>query len=87
MGCPHLSGVRKRLCAAVQGLVALSGDELDAYCDSGAFRECPVFQELARRGRKVPLRDYGRWLEKEGPTRLEKGVQDGNRSDQHLNRG
>ena len=65
MRCPHLTGTGKRRCTAVQGLVVLSSDELDAYCDRGGFRQCPVFLELERLGRKVPLQDYGRLCEEE----------------------
>lgn len=57
--CPHLYGKYTKLCQAVKCLVAISSRELESYCESGDFRDCPIYQAHARRrGRKMSLREY-----------------------------
>ncbi len=58
MNCPYLHGEATKRCAAVCGLVALSTEELETYCESGNYRACPVFREREKAGHLISMKMY-----------------------------
>ena len=43
MKCPLLHGRYTKQCGAVKALVVLSSGQLELYCESGHYEECPVY--------------------------------------------
>jgi len=58
MSCLYLHGEQTKRCAAVCGLVTLSIEELETYCESGDYRACPVFREREKAGHLIPMKTY-----------------------------
>jgi hypothetical protein len=55
MPCEHFSGGRYPLCMAVQGLMTPSLSDMGTYCAGDHSSQCPLHQQYAARGAKVPL--------------------------------
>jgi len=53
MKCPLLSGKYTKQCKAVKALVVLSKGQVELYCESGHFEECPVYQTWSSLSGKV----------------------------------
>ena len=65
MQCPLLRGRNTKQCGAVKALVVLSTDQLELYCESGRFEECPVYMAWKNfSGRVLSLAAYSE-LERE----------------------
>lgn len=58
MSCPYLHGEATKRCAAVCGLVTLSAEKLETYCESGNYRACPVFREHQKAGHLISMKTY-----------------------------
>jgi hypothetical protein len=43
MRCPLLNGKYTKQCGAVKAVVVLSIGQLELYCESGHYEECPVY--------------------------------------------
>ena len=68
MKCPLLNGQYTKQCGAVKALVVLSNGQLEIYCESGHYEECPVYQTWkSLSGQVISLAAYAE-IEKEAAT-------------------
>ena len=61
MQCPLLTGQYTKQCKAVKAILVLSDKQLELYCLSGKYDECPIYinwKGLA--GQNMHLVDYAR---------------------------
>jgi len=58
MSCQFLSGRQIKMCAAFEGTLVLSTDELEAFCSNPNWQHCKIYQKYQNGGHKLPLRDY-----------------------------
>ncbi len=51
--CPYQTGKTTLICEACRRLMVPSADEVNKYCESGDFKDCPYYREaIKREGRK-----------------------------------
>jgi hypothetical protein len=58
MSCPFLSGRQIKMCAAFNGSLVLSVEELNSLCSSPAYHACKMYQKCQKAGNKLPLHEY-----------------------------
>ena len=64
MQCPLLMGRNVKQCGAVKAIVVLSIGQLEIYCESGQYKQCPVYgkwKSLA--GKNIGLAEYCKFSE------------------------
>ena len=58
MSCQFLSGRQIKMCAAFEGSLVLSVDELNSFCSSPRYQHCKIYQKCQKGGHKLGLQEY-----------------------------
>ncbi len=70
MKCPWLQGKEIKRCAAVKGAVVVSSGELEKFCESERYKECPVYRRRMQKGKPISQRDfYSLYIQLKGSSR------------------
>ncbi len=57
MSCQYLSGRQIKMCAAFEGPLVLSVEELN-FCNTPNYLHCKIYKKAHREGGKLALQDY-----------------------------
>jgi len=58
MSCIFLKGEKQKFCVAYEGMMVLSLDELEMFCEGAHYHLCEVYQDFQERGKKIPIEKH-----------------------------